>query len=456
MIRDPENRTDWKFMMPLVLGTMMNPLNSTMLATALVTICLHFSENVSAGALLITPLYISAAIGQPLMGRLADIYDPKAINRFGILLVLLGAIIGMFATSFAWLIVARILFGLGTSSAYPSAMALIAHKYGNASRSIPANILGIITVASQVSLVLGPLLGGILTQFFGWQGIFLINLPWALGTLLLLRNIAPVKKPNDTQISVFQKTDAPGIVLFAAFLIFLLIALTQHSSTWLYAGLSMMSFVLFVLWERKQDRPFIDIKLLWYKPSLMLVYLRTLATNYTLYLFLYAMPQWIEAVKAIPPAQTGLIMLPMSLLSAISAIMLARRIKSVSMQNGLGVFSLIAACICLFILNQSTSVLWIICANMIAGVSIGVNIIAVQTALSAEAPPGQTGVSFGLNRTFGYMGAIISGLHLKAVFHKGITDLSLHQCGWFASVSCLILIALLAIRTKPAKAAPGN
>jgi MFS family permease len=77
-----------KFMLPIVLGTMMNPLNSTMLATALIPLCNSFGKSVGEGAILVTSLYVTSTIAQPLMGRLADIFSAKKINTFGLILVL--------------------------------------------------------------------------------------------------------------------------------------------------------------------------------------------------------------------------------------------------------------------------------------------------------------------------------------------------------------------------------
>jgi MFS family permease len=427
----------------------MNPLNSTMLTTALTTICNHFARDVSSGALLITPLYMAATIGQPLMGKLADIYDPKTINRLGFILVFIAALVGIFAPSFAWLIVSRVLLGLGTSAAYPSAMALIAHKYGNSNRAIPGNVMGIITVAGQVTMVIGPLLGGLLTEFFGWQGVFLINVPWVLIAMYFSKNILPVKKQQDASISVLKKIDLAGILLFAFFLVVLLIALVRHEHTPVFFSAAIVFFALFIAWERKQATPFIDIRLLWQKPSLLLVYVRTLGTNYILYLLLYALPQWIEAVKLMSPSQTGLIMLPMSLMSALAAMLVSSKIKSVSLLNMLGVISLIMACSSLFLLQQSVSVTWITGATMLVGISIGINIIANQYALSAEVPVGKTGVSFGLYRTFAYLGAIVSGTQLKTAFQGGITDSSLHTCGWYAVASCMLLTVLYVVTWRP-------
>lgn len=427
-------------MLPLVMGTMMNPLNSSMLATALGVICDHFSQGVSSSALLVTPLYIAAAISQPLMGRLADMYNPKTINKIGVLIVLIAALIGLFAPAFSWLIVSRVLLGIGTSAAYPSSMALVAHSYRQQGKAIPGNVLGIITLASQGCLVLGPLLGGFLTQLMGWQGVFIINVPWTLITLYLSKNIYSVKRPVVTD-SFLKKTDMVGILLFSALLVFLLLLFIQQHFQWSYLAAVLASFTLLILWETKQENPFIDVRLLWNQPALMLVYIRALATNYILYLLIYAVPQWVEAVKNMTPAETGFVILPMTFMSAVSAILIAK-IKNVSLINIFGIASMVLTCASMFLLDHTRPVWEITLITLLAGTAMGINIMANQASLSAEAPPDKTGISFGLYRTFGYLGAIVSGTQLKTIFHAGVSDHSIYLCSLYATASCILLTAL--------------
>src|ERR1700761_8840671 len=137
-----EGKVSWKFLTPLLLGTMMNPLNSTMLATAMLDLCGFYRISSGEGAILITSLYMTSAVAQPLMGRLADMYSAKKINALGFVLVFAAALIGIFAPVFWWLIVSRIILGLGTSAAYPSAMALVNKKYADEGRAVPGSVLG--------------------------------------------------------------------------------------------------------------------------------------------------------------------------------------------------------------------------------------------------------------------------------------------------------------------------
>ena len=433
----------WKFMAPLLLGTMMNPLNSTMLATALATLCNAFKITSGQGAILITSLYVTATVAQPLMGRLADIYSAKRVNNLGFILVFIAALVGIFAPGFAWLVASRILLGLGTSAAYPSGMALVGKRYALEKRPVPGTILAMIAVSAQVTLVLGPTLGGALTQWLGWRGIFMVNVPWTI-IGLILSNTLPDYPPaqNDKKHNVFQRLDIQGILLFCLFLGCLLVVLMSKDLNGYMIGAMVVALVGLCVWEWRHEKPFIDVKLLWRKPSLSLVYIRGLATSYILYLILYGLPQWLEAVRHLIPVHTGLIMLPNSI-TAIAAGLLIARIKSAKLQNTLGVALLIVACFGILFLNGEIPLALVVCIGITAGMAEGTNIIANQSLLNEEAPLDQKGVSFGLFRTAAYIGAILSGTQLKSVFAGGVTDQSFHHLGFFIAVACGILVLLL-------------
>jgi MFS family permease len=433
----------YRFMAPLVLGTMMNPLNSTMLATALLTICHSFRQSISDGAILITSLYITSTIAQPLMGRLADIYSPKKINFLAFVLVLMAALVGVFAPAFGWLIVSRVLLGLGTSAAYPSAMALVNKHYAEEGRLVPGRILGVLALSGQVSMVLGPVLGGLLTQMFGWKGIFLINIPWVIVAMVLSRAI-PDYPPSGTRNkgSLFKELDVTGIVLFSLFLLFLMFSLTSHSFSMPHVAILLILFLLLIGWELRQQTPFVDVRMLKQNLPLTLVYVRTMATNFVLYVMLYAMPQWLEGVKRFAPAETGLLMIPNSIMSAVIGLLIAKS-TNLFRQNLLGVGVMIAACAGLLLLHQQTPVYFIFLFTLLMGMAEGINLIANQALMNAESPLAQKGVSAGLYRTFGYIGAIISGSQIKTHFSTGVTDSSFHQLAFFTLISCTTLIILL-------------
>jgi len=414
-----------------------------MLATALIPLCNSFKISVGSGAILVTSLYVTSTIAQPLMGRLADIFSAKKINTLGFILVLIAALIGIFAPGFSWLVVSRIMLGLGTSAAYPSAMALINKKYAEAELPVPGNVLGLVGISAQVSMILGPVLGGLLTQWLGWKGIFFINIPWVIAAVYLSKAIPndPVKEKLSAA-RILNRLDVPGILIFTLFLLSLLFLLIQHSFTWQLILPVVTLLILMVVWERRQDNPFIDVRLLASKPSLLLVYVRALATSYILYTMLYGFPQWLEGVRHFNPAETGLFMLPDSIV-AIAVGLLISKSRKLFMQNFLGVIFMLATCAGMYMLNTEITIFMIVVVTVVMGIAEGLNLIANQALLNAEAPLAQKGVSFGLYRTFAYLGAILSSSQLKVLFHTGITDEKFHTLSFTALASSIVLAILL-------------
>src|ERR1700723_4595394 len=110
------------FVLPLALGSMLNPINSTMISTALAPIAKDFEATVAQTGWLIAGLYLTSAVAQPTMGRLADLLGPRRVYLFSLCVVAVAGIAGAIAPSLGTLIAVRILLGIGTSGAYPSAM----------------------------------------------------------------------------------------------------------------------------------------------------------------------------------------------------------------------------------------------------------------------------------------------------------------------------------------------
>ena len=107
MRRDPETSFDRTLVAPLVLGSILNPVNSTILAVSLVPIGRDFDAPPSQTAWLISGLYLATAIGQPVVGRLVDTFVPRRLYLAGTALVGLAGVLGMLSPSLAVLVVAR-------------------------------------------------------------------------------------------------------------------------------------------------------------------------------------------------------------------------------------------------------------------------------------------------------------------------------------------------------------
>ena len=97
----------------LLLGTLLNPLNSSMIAVALVQIEREFAVGIVAASWLISAFYLASAVGQPVFGRLADRFGPRRVYCLGLVLVGVAGVLGPLAPTFGWLLAARVLLACG-------------------------------------------------------------------------------------------------------------------------------------------------------------------------------------------------------------------------------------------------------------------------------------------------------------------------------------------------------
>jgi PucR C-terminal helix-turn-helix domain/Major Facilitator Superfamily len=118
----------WRLVTSLLVTSTLNPINSSLIATALVPIAHALSVSVGRTAILVSALYLASSIAQPTAGKLAEEFGPRRVSIVGILFVLLGGIIGGVAQDIPTLTVARVLIGIGTSAGYPAAMVIIRRR----------------------------------------------------------------------------------------------------------------------------------------------------------------------------------------------------------------------------------------------------------------------------------------------------------------------------------------
>jgi MFS family permease len=159
----PRGDTDfgWRFLTPLLLGSALNPINSSVIATALIPIGKAFGVSPAQTGLLVSTLYLASAVAQPTLGRLADRFGGKRVFLSGIILVLAGGLVGSFGGDISTLVVSRVLIGIGTSAAYPTAMVLISARASRAGIDPPGKVLGALAIAGQVTSAVGLPLGGV-------------------------------------------------------------------------------------------------------------------------------------------------------------------------------------------------------------------------------------------------------------------------------------------------------
>jgi MFS family permease len=441
-----------RFLTPIYLGSALNPVNSSMLATALVPIAAAVDVSVGRTAVLVTALYLTSAIAQPTCGKLAEEFGPRRVFLAGIALVFAGGVVGGLGQNLTGLVVARVLIGAGTSAGYPSAMLLIRRRAEAAGLSAPpGGVLGGIQVSAMVTATVGLPVGGLLVGTLGWRSTFLINVPVALLAFVMavrwIQRDAPVQGSRRLR-DLASRIDVPGIVGFGAAMVALLVFLfSLPEPNWIALGLAVVLFAALIGWELRARRPFIDIRLLASNLALSRTYVRFALTTLCLYTVLYGVTQWLQATRGFGAETAGLLIVPMSALSAVLSLPIARHNLLRGPLIAAAVSALVGSLGVLFLTSGSPLAV-IVAITLMFGATMATTSVGNQAALYAAVDSGQIGTASGLLRTFAYIGSVGSSALIAVSFHREVTDQGLHTIAVIMiAVSVLALVLTVADRS---------
>ncbi|MEU9044338.1 MULTISPECIES: MFS transporter [unclassified Kitasatospora] len=465
----PDGGFDRRLLVPMVLGSVLNPINSSMIAVALVPVGAAFGAPPAETAWLVTGLYLATAVGQPVIGRLVDTYGPRRLYLAGTALVGTAGLLGALAPSLGLLIVARVLLGLGTSAAYPAAMHLTRSEAERTGQSSPTGVLTVLAVANQTVAVVGPTLGGLLIGVGGWRTVFVVNVPLSLACLVLGAARLPVAaarrdrqyRPDRIgrtdrvdricQADRIGRTDQPGppdrldhagIALFAVLLLSLMLFLMKPSPVlWYLPVLALLAAAGFAVRETRARTPFIDLRALARNRPLVATYVRQLLGCTAIYAFLYGYTQWLEEGRGLSAAGAGLILLPLSL-TALAVSGLTGRSSAVRGKLLIGSACQIAAGAALLWVRADSPAVLLIAVGVVAGIPQGLIGIGTQTALYHQADPAAIASAAGLLRTFMYVGAMAASAANAAFFRRGATTDGLHGLALFMLGGAALLFLL--------------
>ena len=441
-------------------GSLLQPLNSSMIAVAIVTIGTELQ--ITAGiSWLISALYLATAVAAPTAGRLADLFGARRVFLGGLFLVALGGCLGPLLPNLPGLIVARVVLGLGTATQYPAAMGIIRSRARRAKEDA-SGALAVLGICAQVSVAFGPTLGGFLIAGLGWRSIFWINLPLAaVAAIWVWRATDPDPSAGtDGNHGSLRDLDVLGLLLFATSLVLVMLFLISLTGPpgwwWLVAALPVV--VVLVRWERRKPQPFLDISMLGQNPALLVVLARQLLVSTAFYAVFYVLPQWLEGARHHSPVVSGLFILPIAAVGVGCTLIATRLIQRDHLTATLliGNLGLVLAGVILAVALGSLTPWWgLLLIAILLGIPNGFNNMANQNELYAVAGAA-VGAASGLLRTTQYVGANLAAAMIEVQQRGRIDDAGLHRVGWsIAVVSILLLLVSVVGRRWTRKRTPA-
>jgi len=395
-----------RFIVALSLGAALTPLNSTMIAVALPAMGESFQ--VSSGDLttwLVSSYLLVNIILQSPAGKLGDMVGRRRAFMIGLSLFASGALIATLAPFLPVVAASRILMAAGGAILIPNAMALLRNVIPEHKRSSAFGYFGAMLGASAA---IGPMIGGLLTEHFGWKAIFLVNLPLLLLSWVLVKSDTSYVRPPQDRQAAPPGFDFIGMGLLAFSLGILVIGLKSDQSWPLIAVLlGGLGLVGFTRWERFTRYPLIDMQLFRRGPFVIGGALSGLQ-NLGMYALLFQLPFLLREWYQLDAVETGQILLIMMIFMVFLSPVGGRMGERFGVRNTIlsGLCVSIAGLIMLLGTAGSTALLWIPISLALVGSGIGLVTGPAQAAALSVVPSEQSGVAAGILSTMRYLGGI--------------------------------------------------
>jgi MFS family permease len=398
-----------------------------MLLPAIPEIIQDFKISYGTAAWIFSAYLIVAAVMTPVAGRLSDLYGKKKVLLTLLTIYIAGIIVGGFADSISFLLITRIIQGVGLA-AVPAAFSLLRDTFPPAKLAIAIGVFG---SAYSAGSVVGLLAGASIIQNFGWHATFLAIVPFsALVTLMIARFVKENREPNQSIASKVPESnfdkkrlsptmDIKGIVALSATITSFLIALTiiqigissenlpQIASAF---AASAISLAVFVVIERRTVPPFVDLRLLRHK-ILLPSYLLLIATGITMFMIYPTIVQLVRSPipigfggNAVDAANVQLPFMVMFLVFASVTPFIINRIGSTKPTIIGGIISLIGA-LGLLTFHSTEFAVSANLAVLASGLSL--TMTATWNIVVSSSPKEFTGISVGVGALLLFIGMAI-------------------------------------------------
>lgn len=403
-------------MLVAAFAAFLTPFMGSAINLALPSIGRDFNASAIELGWIVSSFILSSAIFLLPLGRLADIVGRKKIFTYGITLFTISTFLIIFSRSIGSLITLRILQGISSAMIFGTSLAILTSVFGPGERG---RAMGINITAVYTGLSGGPVIGGLLTQYFGWRSIFAFLVPIGLISLyLIIRKMKP-----EWAESKGEKFDWKGSVIYGISLASFMYGFSKLPSAtgWILLASGLVLGILFILFEKRVINPVFDIRLILNNRvfafsgiAALIHYSATSATGFFISLYL-------QYLKGFDARTAGLIMISqpvmMALLSPLAGKLSDKYNPGVIASAGMGLTA--TGLIMLCFVNTGTPVVSIISLLVIMGIGFALFSSPNSNAIMSSVEKRYLGVASGVVGTMRMVGQMLSmgiAMMLLAVF----------------------------------------
>lgn len=402
----------WRALWALCVGFFMILVDSTIVSVAMPDIMESLGADINA-VVWVTSAYLLAYVVPLLItGRLGDKFGPKRVYMVGLVVFTLSSLWCGLTTSVGALILARVVQGLGAAAMTPQTMAVITRVFPPDRRG-PA--MGLWGAVAGIATLVGPILGGLLVDGFGWEWIFFVNVPVGLIALVLAWRLVP---RLETHAHSF---DWVGVVLSACGMFLLVYGIQQaHGVEWgpligpitvpFVIGGGVAFLVVFVLWQRLTTAEVLVPLSLFRDRNFTLACIAMTTVGFGVTSMAFPIMLWAQSVLGYSPTQAALLLAPMAILSGVLAPFVGRMVDTGNPRvlAGIGLASFSVALFWLgALLGPDTSPWAIMPPVLLLGVANGFMWAPISSTATRNLPMRFAGAGSGVYNTVRQVGAVL-------------------------------------------------
>jgi DHA2 family multidrug resistance protein len=418
----------WLIALAVMLAPFMEVLDTSVANVALPHIGGNLSATPEEATWVLTSYLVSNAIILPMTSWLANYFGRRRLFLLCVVVFTLASVLCGMAPSLGFLIVARILQGLGGGAMVPIAQAIMLESFPVAKRgaAMAAFSMGII-----VAPILGPTLGGWITDNYSWRWIFFINVPVGIVAFLMAGKV--IEDPPYIRRNKHATVDFAGFALLALWLGTLQIVLDKgqeedwFASDWIcwLAGISAVAFSAMLIWELRSAHPVVDLRVLKNRNFATGVALITML-GLVLYGTTAAIPIYLQTLMGYTALGSGLTLSPRGLASFATTIVVGRLVGRVRNRYLLWTgFVLVAvSSFMLGRINLSVDMATVIWPSVVNGIGISFIFVPLTTSTVAYLRQDQMGNATGI---YNLMRNIGGSLGIAFVTTMLARDAQVHQ-----------------------------
>ncbi|WP_438854588.1 MDR family MFS transporter [Agromyces sp. M3QZ16-3] len=371
-------------------------LSGTVVSTSMPRIIADLGGDQAAYTWVITASLLATAVSTPIWGKLADLVNRKVLLQLAISLFVVGTAIAGFAQDTTTLITVRVIQGLGAGGLMSLVMIIVALIISPRERG---KYMGVVGGIMAVATIGGPLLGGVVTDAWGWRANFFLPIPLAVIALVLIQ--LTLHLPQLPKRAV--KIDYVGAILMAVGVSLLLVWVTMGGNqfdwdsvtSFVMIGVAAASLIAFIVVEFLVAEPIVPMAL-FRNRTFTLAVIASISIGVAMFATSVFLAQYFQLARGATPTESGLMTIPMIVGQMGASILIGALISRFGRWKGfmvLGALLTVAGTYLMTTLRYDSDYLWVSVAMVVLGAGLGMVMQNLTLVVQNDTPVSQLGAA---------------------------------------------------------------